>query len=147
MYSKDKTVNAVSYGYDFYIYDMGVLEDISDIDSFITKDVKIIVTGSKAWEQDNLIKVFNQLGILADTNFIFNFTPSTEEKTIIHNMGKFGVKTYFSNYTPDPFEPTNNEEIYHTIFKDFVSEKSSKLEVIPNKRKSIIDIFQKRGTR
>jgi len=126
---------------------MGLLEDITDIDSFITKDVKIIVTGSKAWEQDNLIKVFNKLGILTDINFIFNYTPSSEEKSIIHNMGKFGVKTYFSNYTPDPFMPDTNDEIYHSIFKDFISEKSSKLELLPAKKKSIFDIFKNRGAR
>lgn len=124
---------------------MGVLEDISDIDSFITKDVKIVITGSKAWEQDNLIKVFNKLGILDCISFIFNFTPPAEEKNIIHNMGKFCVKTYFSNYNPDPFDPTNNEEIYHSIFKDFISEKSSKLEIVSTKKKSIFDIFKKRG--
>lgn len=124
---------------------MGVLEDISDIDSFITKDVKVIITGSKAWEQDNLIKVFNQLGILTDINFIFNFTPSANKKSIIHNMGKFGVKTYFSNYAPDPFIPDSNEEIYHNILKDFISEKSSKLEIVSNEKKSIFDILKKRG--
>jgi hypothetical protein len=61
-------------------------------------------------------------------------------------MGKFGAKTYFSKYTPDPFLPDNNDEIYHDIFKDFIAEKSSKLELIPIKRKSIFDIF-KRGSR
>lgn len=143
MYSKDKTVNAVGYGYDFYVYDMGVLTDITDIDTFITKDVKIIVSGTKSWEQDHLLEVFNKLEILQDINFIFNYTPELQKKEITKNMGKFGIKTYFSNYIPDPFIPDENDKIYHSIFKDFIAEKSSKLEVRPIKKKSIFDIFRK----
>lgn len=143
MYSKDKTVNAVGYGYDFYVYDMGVLTDITDIDTFITKDVKIIVSGSKSWEQDYLLEVFNKLEVIQDINFIFNFTPETQKNEITKNMGKFGIKTYFSNYIPEPFLPDNNEKIYHKIFKDFIAEKSSKLEVIPIKKNTIFDIFRK----
>ena len=54
-------------------------------------------------------------------------------------MGKFGIKTFFSNYVPDPFMPDKNEELYHQIFKDYIAEKSSSLEVVPiknNKRGS-----------
>ena len=143
MYSKDKTVNAVSYGYDFYVYDMGLLNEIADIDTFITKDVKIIVSGTKSWEQDNLLEVFNKLEALQDINFIFNFTPESQKKEITNNMGRFGIKTYFSNYIPDPFIPDDNEKMYHSIFKDYIAEKSSKLEVIPLKKKNIFDIFRK----
>ena len=42
MYSKDKTVNAVSYGYDFYVYDMGILTDIADI-SVVHKQNKFLM--------------------------------------------------------------------------------------------------------
>lgn len=95
MYSKDKTVNAISYGYDFYVYDMGVLSNISDIDTFITKDIKIIVSGSKSWEQEHLLNIFNKLEILQDINFIFNFTPDDQKKEITKNMGKFRYKNIF----------------------------------------------------
>lgn len=95
MYSKDKTVNAISYGYDFYVYDMGVLSNISDIDTFITKDIKIIVSGSKSWEQEHLLNIFNKLEILQDINFIFNFTPDEQKKEITKNMGKFRYKNIF----------------------------------------------------
>ena len=60
MYDKDKTIKAMGYGYDFYVYDMGCIDDIIDIHNFITKDIKIIVSGSKAWEQENLLKVFDK---------------------------------------------------------------------------------------
>ena len=142
MYEKDKTINAMGYGYDFYVYDMGNLQEINDIDSFITKDVRIVVSGTKAWEQDNLLKIFNKLGVLEDINFIFNFTPVEEQSEITKNMGKFGVKTYFSKYVPNPFIPTENEKLYHSLFKDYIAEKSSSLEIVPIKR-SIFNLFRR----
>lgn len=142
MYSQDKTVNAIEKGYDFYIYDMGILEN-KDIDHFITKDIKIVVAGSKPWEQDNVVKIFNTLGVLKDINFIFNFTPELQQKALIKNMGVYGVKTYFSKYAPNPFESDVNDEIYHKIFKDFIAEKSSKIEVLSTKKKGIFSFFQR----
>lgn len=143
MYDKDKTINAIGYGYDFYVYDMGCIEDIADIDNFITKDVKIIVSGSKAWEQENLLKVFDKFKTIEDISFIFNFTPETEQEEITNNMGKFGIKTFFSNYVPDPFMPDKNEELYHQIFKDYIAEKSSSLEVVPIKNNKLFDLFRR----
>lgn len=145
MYSKDKTVNAIDYGYDFYIYDFGNLKNILDIDSYITKDVKIIVSGSKTWEQENLIEIFNKLSLLKDIHFIFCSTPEKEQKNIIYNMGKFGVKTYFSNYIPDPFEPILNENIYHKIFKEYILERSSKMEILDKKRKGLFGLIKRGG--
>lgn len=142
LYEKDKSINAVDYGYDFYIYDMGNLSNIADLDNFITKDVKVIVSGTKAWEQENLINIFNKISVLKDINFIFSFTPENSQKDIIKNMGKFGAKTYFSKYVPDIFDPTNNEEIYHSIFKEYIAEKSSKVDIVPIK-KSIFNIFRR----
>ncbi|MCX8075249.1 MAG: hypothetical protein N2749_06680 [Clostridia bacterium] len=142
MYSKDKTVNAIDYGYDFYIYDFGTFESILDIDNYITKDVKIVVSGSKTWEQENLVKIFEAISLLKDIHFIFISTPEKEQKDIVNNMGKFGAKTYFSNYIADPFEPTLNESIYHKIFKEYILEKSSRVEVV-NKKK-FNNLFKRR---
>lgn len=141
MYSKDKTVNAIEYGYDFYVYDYGDFNSIIDIDSFITKDIKIIVSGSKAWEQDNLIKIFEKIELLKDINFIFNSTPENEQKEIVINMGKFGAKTYFSNYIPNPFDHILNENLYHKMFKEYISERNSRVEVL-NKKK-LFGIFKR----
>lgn len=144
MYCKDKTINAIELGYDFYIYDFGVFNNISDIDSYITKDVKILVSGTKAWEQQNLLDVFNRLKYLKDINFIFNFTAEEQKKHIMNNMGKLGAKTYFSNYIPDPFNSMENEKEYHKIFKDYIYEKSSKIEIVSDDKKNILNLFNRR---
>ena len=135
MYKKDKTISAMEYGYDFYIYDYGNIEDVKDIDAFLIKDVKIVVSGTKSWEQDNLMNVFEKLGTLNDVFYVFNFTPEFQKKQITENMGELGMKTFFSNYMPDPFEFANNEEIYNLILKDYIAEKSIKTEVIPIEKK------------
>lgn len=135
MYQKDKTINAMDYGYDFYIYDMGVLSELSDIDSFIMKDVKIIVGGTKSWEQNNLMSVFELLGDSININYIFNFTSGSTKDEVARNMGKLGAKTYFSNYMPDPFIVDSNEKEYHELLNDYIAEKSIKTEIIPIEKK------------
>ena len=142
MYQKEKTISAIEYGYDFYVYDMGVLNEISDIDSFLTKDVKIIVSGSKSWEQDNLMEVFKLVGETTDINYLFNFTADIQKNDITTNMGELGAKTYFINYMPNPFEIENNEKEYHQILKEYIAEKSIRTEVIPiQKKKSFLSKF------
>ena len=146
IYNKDKTVNAIEYGYDFYIYDMGVFNEIADIDTFLTKDVKIIVSGTKSWEQDNLMLVFDKLGIVNDINYIFNFAPEMQKNDITENMGKLGVRTIFSNYIPDPFIVENNENEYQKILSDYIAEKSVKTEIIPIEKKKgfLSKLFERR---
>ncbi len=141
-YKKDKTVNAMEYGYDFYVYDLGVLSDLSDSDIFMTKDVKIIVSGTKSWEQDNLMKVFDIIGESTDVNYLFNYTAEAQRNDIAANMGKLNVKTYFINYMPDPFNIGNNEKEYHQLLKEYIAEKSIRTEVIPiQKKKSFLSKF------
>ena len=77
---------------------VGVIGKIKSKMELPNGNIRIVVSGTKAWEQDNLLKVFNKLGVLEDINFIFNFTPVEEQSEITKNMGKFGVKTYFSKY-------------------------------------------------
>ena len=147
IYNKDKTVNAIEYGYDFYIYDMGNFNEIADLDSFLTKDVKIIVSGTKSWEQDNLMLVFDKLGIVNNINYIFNFAPEIQKVEITENMGKLGVRTVFSNYMPDPFVVDANENEYQKILSDYIAEKSIKTEVIPMQKKKgfLVNLMERRN--
>lgn len=112
------------------MYDMGNIKDIVDIDNFITKDIKIVVAGSKAWEQSNVIEVFDKIKELNDVNFIFSFTDELLQKTVIKNMGKFKNKTYFSGYIPDPFYAIYNKDIYNKILEDVLINKIEKINTI-----------------
>ena len=42
-------------------------------------------------------------------------------------MGIYKKKTFFSEYAPNPFEANKNSEMYQTIFKDNIEEKTNDL--------------------
>lgn len=141
LYSNDNKIDAIQYGYDFYIYDYGVLNDNS-LENFLSKEVKVIVGGTKSWETDETFRVLSILEKIPEVNYIFNFS-SNEEKAKFKRILKDYVKNiYFSEYTTDTFNSSINTETYHEIFKDYIAEKSNKLEVVEKKG---LFSFLKRG--
>lgn len=132
LYSNNNKIDAMQYGYDFYIYDYGILSE-NTLDNFLSKEVKIIVGGTKAWETDETFRVLSLLEKIPEVNYIFNFS-SNEEKAKFRKILKQYIKhIYFSEFTTDTFNSNINIETYHEIFKDYIAEKSNKLEVIENK--------------
>ena len=129
LYSKNSSIEAMKYGYDFYIYDLGTLDD-TNIDNFTSKDVKILVGGLKYWEMPNTIPILTKFENSKELHHIFNFCTADIKK----EWKDYYNNTYFSEYTPDPFSIDVNTEIYHNIFKDYIAEKSSKLVVVEKKK-------------
>ncbi|MEG2235722.1 MAG: hypothetical protein RR144_04715 [Clostridia bacterium] len=144
MYKKASNVDAMNFGYDFYIYDYGVFEK-EKIEGVISKDIRIIVSGTKIWEFDGLSNVFTHLEKLKDLKFLFNFTEKEKQKEWLKNMSKFSKGTYFTEYTPDSFATEVNLEIYHKIFKEFITEKSSKLTIIEQPKNSIFSFLRRKN--
>jgi len=129
LYSKNSSIEAMNYGYDFYIYDLGVLND-TNMDNFTSKDIKILVGGLKYWEMPNTIPLLTKFEDSKDLHHIFNFCTAD----IKREWKDYYNNTYFAEYTPDPFAFDVNTEIYHSIFKDYIAEKSSKLVVVEKKK-------------
>lgn len=129
LYSKNSTIEAMNYGYDFYIYDLGVLND-NNIDNFISKDIKILVGGLKYWEMPKTIPILSKFEESTEINHIFNFCSEDIKK----EWKDYYNNTFFSEYTPDPFSADVNVDTYHEIFKDYIAEKSSKLVVVEKKK-------------
>lgn len=148
MYKKSSNMKAIDFGYDFYIYDYGVLTD-EKINDFITKDIKIIVTGSKLWEFEGLFNAISKLEDLSNKYFLVNFTAEDKQKEIIKYRfprdDKYLKSIFFTEYTPNPFVDNVNLDIYHKIFKDYIIEKSSKLTVVDDsKLNNIFNLFKRR---
>ena len=141
LYGNDSKIDAMQYGYDFYVYDYGVLEE-STLDNFLSKEVKVIVGGAKPWEYDDTFRTIFLLKEMPDINYIFNFASNQEKAKIKSQLSKVLKHIYFSEYTTDTFSSNVNLRPYHEIFKDYILEKSNKLEVI--ERKSIFNFFRKR---
>lgn len=130
--SEGDTAEILSFGYDFLVYDMGDFNnfDNKDIESFIQKDIKIVVSGNKAWETTYLKQVKDKLG-KNDLIFIFNFTPEDEKEIIKDMLKKISEKIYFSEYTPYPFVIKNRYN-FDNIFKNYVD--SIEVQQIQKKR-------------
>ena len=66
-----------------------------------------------------------------------------QEKAKIRKLLSKVIKhIYFSDYTTDTFNNNINAETYHEIFKDYIAEKSNKLEVI--EKKGLFSFWKKR---
>lgn len=108
--------------YGFYIYDYGSIQDLKDeeLSSFLTKDLKIVVSGNKLWEMPYLVDAFVKIGQDVNTYLMFNFVKDTEKEIFRNSVGDFWKeKSYFSDYTPDPFE-VQNRYFYETILKPYL---------------------------
>jgi len=143
IYKKSASVEAINFGYAFYIYDFGELND-ENLDNFISKDIKIIVSGSKMWEVDNLFDMIDKLQKLKEISYLINFTAQEEQKAFLSNMRQYEKTTYFPEYTPNPFATDVNLSLYHRIFKDYLIEKTNKLTIIEKPKKQLLS-FLKRG--
>jgi hypothetical protein len=108
----------IGAGYDFYIFDLGRFSEI-EAASFLTKDIKIIIGGVKAWEMSAYNTIFETVKGCKDVKFILNSVPATERSGIKSLMS--GYKTYFSDYAPYPFSSDVNTALYANLFKDYLS--------------------------
>lgn len=106
-------------GYKYNIFDFGNIMQVQNINEFFKCDIKIIISGSKAWQMNDLFKTFEILEKVdkKEIYFIINATPEEEYKKIKKAMGKYKTNTYFSKEIKNPFsESLDNKEIYKEIF-------------------------------
>lgn len=140
IYDKNEKISAMSYGYDVYIYDYGILTN-DNLELFIKNDKRIIVGGSKLWEISKIFMAIAKLKELEDVYFIISHCPVEDKNALSTNMNKYKKNTFFSEYAPSPFE-MKNSEIYHTIFKDNIAEKNNNL--ITTEKRNIFNIFKRK---
>ncbi len=112
----------MSRGYEFIIYDYGVLDD-NNISSFLEKDIKIICSGTKPWEMRTLLSnIFPKTAELTDIYYIFNFCSKSERSDVISFMEEKADYTCFTDYRPDIFDKISLEMklTYKKILSDFL---------------------------
>ena len=105
-YDISKIGEIVAQKYDFYIYDFGSTKELSELDmaSFLNKDIKFIIMGSKPWEYKYISRTFKaiQLQETQDSIYlIYNFVRQEDRNDIKKQMGNLNV--YFNEYQPEPF--------------------------------------------
>lgn len=125
MFFMPKTIADIQkHEYEFYVYDFGSVDEltIDQKNNFMSRDVKIIVSGKKKWEEKNLIATLFTMGIDDNTYIIINFIDEAEREKIKEELGaEYRDRSYFLNLTYNPFE-VKNEAIFNLIFKPFLFE-------------------------
>lgn len=142
MFFKPKNMSDIlSNNYNFYIYDYGALNEMNEEEkmNFLTRDLKIIVTGNKAWEIPNLINCFQLIGEDINTYLVFNFAKHSEKENFRNSLGDYWKeRATFSEYITDPFE-VGNRYFFETILRPYlintdVTEKKKKFSFFNKKR-------------
>ena len=96
--------------YDYFVFDFGVVDNNS-LFSFLEKDIKIVVAGTKPWEIDNtlsVLKIFEN----KDVQFIFSFTEDSLREQYRQNMFSKD-NTFFCDYSPNMFSLNSNDQQMH----------------------------------
>lgn len=107
-YKADKISDILKLGYDFYVYDYGVFEDTNfNKISFLEKDVKIIVCGTKPNEMEATMQLISNV-FYVEAYYIFNFIPTADQEEILNLMKEQREQVFFSDYAPETFEFCNS---------------------------------------
>lgn len=142
LFTKPKNMSDIlSNNYNFYIYDYGAFNEMTDEErmSFLTRDLKIIVSGNKQWELPNLIDTFEIIGMDINTYLLFNFVKESDKENFRNSLGAYWKERItFSEYMPDPFE-VKNKYFFENILKPYLIN----TDVTEQKKK--FNFFKKRG--
>ena len=143
MFLKPKTMSDIlACDYNFYIYDYGALTEMSEEEknSFMTRDLKILVAGNKIWEVPNLINAFQIIGEDPTTYLLFNFVSNEEKEEFRKSLGDYWSKRcMFSELVLNPFQ-VKNRDFYAKVLKLYlleneIIEKKKKFKIWSKKRK------------
>lgn len=142
-YDISKIGEIVSQKYDFYIYDYGNTQELSELDlaSFLNKDIKFIIMGAKPWEYKYISRTFNaiQLQETQDNMYlIYNFVRQEDRKEIKSQMGSLNI--YFNEYQPEPFV-LHSKGYLEEILKRYLTSVNYQ-EITKNKKK--FNIFNRK---
>lgn len=122
---EDSLSNALAKTYNFIICDCGCYEKCDKL-TYNKCHVRLIITGSGAWEMDALNEhIFPHFTreSLREAYFLFLFADLQRRKEILEGMEE--LKTYFLEYSPDMFEPTfpGIDEIFKDYFPEELPDK------------------------
>ena len=147
LYQKpDNLADILKFEYEFYVFDFGNFEEMNkeEISSFLTRDLKIIVSGNKAWEINKLIETFMIIGEDINSYLMFNFVRNEDREKFKESLGKFWKeRASFSQTVSEPFI-VGNKSFYEKVLKDYLL--NTTIEEVKEK-KGLLDIFKKKRNR
>lgn len=135
-YKQENLQEVLHQDYDFFIFDYGAYSERGfNKTSFLEKDIRIFVAGSKASEMQYTQEVIKN-EYYTDVCYLFNFISEKEKPDILEYMEDKAEKTYFTVYTPDQFEYVHNSEFERLLpVEDISGEQGKKKRGFFNFRK------------
>lgn len=143
MFLKPKSIASIqNMDYSFYIYDYGAFNELSENEknSFLEKDIKFVVTGSRIWEYPKIADTIFYMKDDKNTNLYVNYTKLDEREVFKRNFdSNWQEKIYFSQFNPNPFELLiDNRDYFKKIFSPYLLN-----SVIEEKKKGLKWLFKK----
>ena len=121
-YRQEKLLDVLKQEYDYFVYDFGTYMDTDfSKTSFLEKDVRIFVVGSKASEMSYTNELIRN-EYYTDVNYVFNFISEKEKPELLEYMEEKAAQTYFTVSTPDQFEYVPNEAFEKLLPVEDISE-------------------------
>ena len=114
-YKQEKIQEIFHQDYDYFVFDYGAYSEQGfNKTSFLEKDIRIFVAGSKATEMKYTQQVL-QNEYYRDVFYLFNFISEKERPELLEYMEEKAEITYFTVYAPDQFEYIHNPEFDRLI--------------------------------
>ncbi|OJU08706.1 MAG: hypothetical protein BGN88_05220 [Clostridiales bacterium 43-6] len=117
LYHDYSFLDILNLGYQFYVYDFGTCRDITS-QEFMSKDIKILVSGSKGWEFYNYNKVIENMANVSGLYTIMNFSVPSDRDDL--SWEGLEDTTLFAEFAPSPFENTLNYPVYEKILSSYI---------------------------
>lgn len=139
-YKQENLLEVLKQEYDYFVYDFGTYMDTDfNKTSFLEKDTRIFVMGSKAAEMPYTNEVLRN-EYYTDVEYVFNFISEKEKSEILEYMEEKSARTYFTVYAPDQFEFVPNDAFEKILpIEDISPQNSEKV------RKGLFRWKKKRG--
>lgn len=133
------------YEYDFYVYDFGSFDEMEiDIrNNFISRDLKLLVSGSRVWEYDKIAESIFTIGDDITSHLFVNFLKLEERENFKKSNFEGSTwinRVYFSDLILDPFE-IKNRDLYLNILRPYLLNENIKEE----KKTGFFSKFKKKG--
>lgn len=108
-YKPENLLDVLKQDYDFFVYDFGTYTDTDfNKTSFLEKDIRIFVMGSKAAEMPYTNEVIRN-EYYSEVEYVFNFISEREKPELLEYMEEKADHTFFTVYSPDQFEYVQND--------------------------------------
>lgn len=113
LYLGAKSIVTAKNRYEYLILDYGALEDLSDLASYVDKDIRVVVCGCKPHETDAIRTAFS----LGDPHlkYVFSFVAKSDWEGILAQMQAGSSNTWFAPWQPDYYTYSGDDGLYREI--------------------------------